>query len=57
MAVEVTMSLQERIEYLREKLRHSVDSDLDNLLNQESYQLSRELDELILQAMKEQKKI
>ena len=53
MAVKVSPELKEKIEKLRTELNHSIDNNPDQVFNSESYYLSKELDKLIVRAMKE----
>lgn len=53
MAVKVSPELKEKIEKLRTELNQSIDNNPDQIFNSESYYLSKELDKLIVRAMKE----
>ncbi len=53
MAVKVSPELKEKIEKLRTELNQSIDNNPDQIFNSESYCLSKELDKLIVRAMKE----
>jgi len=53
LAVKVSPELKEKIEKLRTELNQSIDNNPDQIFNSESYYLSKELDKLIVRAMKE----
>lgn len=56
MAPKKVPDLHEKIENMREKLIHSVEASPGSLLTSEAYAISKELDKLIAESMKEKSK-